>query len=89
MADKIKRVFHFHANGHALSGWFTRPIPKIIEPQVPTVLPTMDALYDGLDQGKDPATALRDAKLSTLKSNAHTVFAKPFYWAPFQLYTGS
>jgi CHAT domain-containing protein len=49
----------------------------------------MDALYDGLDQGKDPAGALRDAKLSILKSNVHTVFAKPFYWAPFQLYAGS
>lgn len=41
MADKIKRVFHFHANGHALSGWFTRPISKIIESQAPTVLPTI------------------------------------------------
>jgi CHAT domain-containing protein len=49
----------------------------------------MDALYVGLDQGQDPATALRNAKLSILKSNAHTVFAKPFYWAPFQLYGGS
>jgi hypothetical protein len=41
MADKIKRVFHFHANGLALSGSFTRPISKIIEVQAPTVLPTI------------------------------------------------
>ena len=49
----------------------------------------MDSLYEGLTRGEDPATALRNAKLSLLKSNAHTVFAKPFYWAPFQLYAGS
>ncbi|HET8923097.1 MAG TPA: CHAT domain-containing tetratricopeptide repeat protein [Candidatus Acidoferrum sp.] len=49
----------------------------------------MDALYNGLRQGKDPATALRDAKLSLLHSNSDTVFKKPFYWAPFQLYAGS
>jgi CHAT domain-containing protein len=49
----------------------------------------MDALYEGLTHGEDPATALRNAKLSILKSNAHTVFAKLFYWAPFQLYAGS
>jgi CHAT domain-containing protein len=49
----------------------------------------MDALYAGLDRGEDPAAALRDAKLLVLKSNANTVFRKPFYWAPFQLYIGS
>jgi len=49
----------------------------------------MDSMYKGLDQGEDPATALRNAKLSLLKSNSRTVFAKPFYWAPFQLYAGS
>jgi CHAT domain-containing protein len=50
----------------------------------------MDALYGGLSQGKDPATALRDAKLSLLHSaDAGSVFKKPFYWAPFQLYAGS
>lgn len=48
----------------------------------------MDSLYDELSQGKDPATALRDAKLAMLHSNANNVFKKPFYWAPFQLYTG-
>jgi CHAT domain-containing protein len=50
----------------------------------------MDALYSGLSQGKDPATALRDAKLSLLHSaDSSSVFKKPFYWAPFQLYAGS
>jgi CHAT domain-containing protein len=49
----------------------------------------MDSLYGGLSQGKDPATALRDAKLSLLHSSSDTVFKKPFYWAPFQLYAGS
>lgn len=49
----------------------------------------MDALYAGLGRGEDPAAALRDAKLLVLKSNANTVFRKPFYWAPFQLYVGS
>jgi len=47
----------------------------------------MDTLYDELSHGKDPATALRDAKLSLLHSD--TVFKKPFYWGPFQLYAGS
>jgi len=49
----------------------------------------MDALYADLERGADPATALRDAKLFILKSNSDTVFRKPFYWAPFQLYAGS
>jgi len=49
----------------------------------------MDALYTNLDRGADPATALRSAKLFILKSNSSTVFRKPFYWAPFQLYGGS
>ena len=47
----------------------------------------MDALYDGLSHGQDPATALRSAKLKLLHSNS--VYRKPFYWAPFQLYAGS
>jgi CHAT domain-containing protein len=48
----------------------------------------MDAFYSGLDRGEDPTAALRNAKLFTLKSNLNTVFHKPFYWAPFQLYVG-
>jgi len=50
----------------------------------------MDTLYGELSQGKDPATALRNAKLALLhSSDSKSVFKKPFYWAPFQLYAGS
>jgi len=50
----------------------------------------MDEFYGGLFQDKDPATALRDAKLRLLhSSDLDSVFKKPFYWAPFQLYAGS
>jgi CHAT domain-containing protein len=50
----------------------------------------MDAFYRQLFQGKDTATALRDAKLTLLhSSDADSVFKYPFYWAPFQLYAGS
>jgi CHAT domain-containing protein len=47
----------------------------------------MDHFYSELRSGEDPAIALRSAKLSLLHSTG--VFRKPFYWAPFQLYTGS
>ena len=47
----------------------------------------MDELYGELKKGKTPDAALRDAKLTLLHSGAS--FRKPFYWAPFQLYTGS
>jgi CHAT domain-containing protein len=47
----------------------------------------MDELYQGLQNGKNPDAALRAAKLSLLHSG--NAFSKPFYWAPFQLYTGS
>ena len=50
----------------------------------------MDSLYRELGNGRDPASALRLAKLSLLhSSNPTSVFRKPFYWAPFQLYAGS
>jgi CHAT domain-containing protein len=49
--------------------------------------PLMDKLYAELARGQDPAAALRTAKLSLLKSDG--VYKKPFYWAPFQLYSGS
>jgi CHAT domain-containing protein len=45
----------------------------------------MDKLYQGLEDGSDPAVALRSAKLALLHSQGK--FASPFYWAPFQLYT--
>ena len=47
----------------------------------------MDQLYGELKKGQSPESALRAAKLSLLHSDG--VFRKPFYWAPFQLYTGS
>ncbi len=47
----------------------------------------MDELYGELKKGELPDAALRHAKLTLLHSNAS--FRKPFYWAPFQLYTGS
>jgi CHAT domain-containing protein/Flp pilus assembly protein TadD len=47
----------------------------------------MNQLYDGLGHGERPEEALRAAKLSLLHSGG--VFRKPFYWAPFQLYTGA
>jgi CHAT domain-containing protein len=45
----------------------------------------MDTLYAELAAGKRPADALRTAKLSLIANpgNLH----KPYYWAPFQLYT--
>jgi CHAT domain-containing protein/Tfp pilus assembly protein PilF len=46
----------------------------------------MDRLYDELKRGQPPDAALRAAKLSLLHSE--DVVRKPFYWAPFQLYTG-
>jgi CHAT domain-containing protein len=47
----------------------------------------MDELYKGLNSGQDPATALRNAKLTLLHSSGN--YRRPFYWAPFQLYAGS
>lgn len=46
----------------------------------------MDALYQGLQGGQTPATALRHAKLLLLHTKGN--FRKPFYWAPFQIYSG-
>lgn len=46
----------------------------------------VDEFYGELKKGKNPRAALRKAKLSLLHGGA---FRSPFYWAPFQLYTGS
>lgn len=46
----------------------------------------MDRFYDEMNKGASPDVALRAAKLSLLHGSA---FHNPFYWAPFQLYTGS
>jgi CHAT domain-containing protein len=43
----------------------------------------MDNFYAGVTSGKSYASALRDAKLQMLQ----TAFKKPYYWAPFQLYS--
>ena len=47
----------------------------------------MAAMYAELVKGSPPDAALRTAKLSLLHSGPP--FHKPYYWAPFQLYTGS
>ena len=46
----------------------------------------MDGLYQGLEDGKAPSAALREAKLALVHSQGK--FREPFYWAPFQIYTG-
>lgn len=48
----------------------------------------MDRFYAGISSGQDPVSALRNAKLALLKGDVHA-FHNPFYWAPFQVYTGS
>lgn len=44
----------------------------------------MDVLYSQIAAGKDPADALRESKLSLIRSNS--VYRKPYYWGPFQIY---
>ena len=43
----------------------------------------MDRMYEQIEAGQPAADALRAAKLSLIQSN----YAKPYYWAPFQIYT--
>ena len=45
----------------------------------------MDSLYEGLQEGKQPDAALRNAKLALLHSPGK--FHKAYYWAPYQIYT--
>ena len=47
----------------------------------------MDHLYSGLEKGRSPDDALREAKLALLHSQG--TYRKPLYWAAFQLYAGS
>jgi len=47
----------------------------------------MDHLYSEIGKGAAPDAALRDAKLALLHSGS--VYRRPFYWAPFELYRGS
>jgi CHAT domain-containing protein len=44
----------------------------------------MDRLYEGIAAGMTPSEALREAKLSLLRSDG--AYRKPFYWAPYQTY---
>jgi CHAT domain-containing protein len=44
----------------------------------------MDKLYESLAAGDPPAKALHKAKLGLLHSG--TIFHKPYYWAPYQIY---
>jgi CHAT domain-containing protein len=46
----------------------------------------MDDLYGEIAKGSAPDAALRHAKLKLLHSG--TVYQKPFYWAPFEIYRG-
>lgn len=46
----------------------------------------MDGLYAGIQNGLPPSAALRQAKLALLHSGGR--FREPFYWAPFQIYSG-
>jgi len=46
----------------------------------------MNSLYQGIEEGLSPSAALRRAKLSLLHSQSG--FRAPFFWAPFQIYTG-
>ena len=47
----------------------------------------MGQVYANLAGGASPSEALRAAKLEMIRSG--TVTAKPYYWAPFQLFVGS
>ena len=47
--------------------------------------PLMSAFYRELAAGRNPADALRSAKLSLL----HGRYPKPYHWAPFQIYSRS
>ncbi|MES2221854.1 MAG: CHAT domain-containing protein [Acidobacteriota bacterium] len=46
----------------------------------------MDRLYGEIQSGHEPDAALRTAKLSLIHSQS--IYRKPLYWAPFQLYAG-
>jgi CHAT domain-containing protein len=47
----------------------------------------MNHMYARIRAGRDPAVALRDAKLVLIRSG--TIQQKPRYWAPFVIYAGS
>ena len=45
----------------------------------------MEGLYGGVRAGRAPGVALRESKLRLLRSG--TAYRKPFYWAPFVVFT--
>jgi CHAT domain-containing protein len=45
----------------------------------------MDELYAGLEAGRTPARALREAKLALIRAGGQP--AGPYYWGPFQIFT--
>jgi len=47
----------------------------------------MADFYSRLTRGAAPTDALREAKLRLVHSSG--AYRKPFYWGPFQLYTGA
>jgi CHAT domain-containing protein len=47
----------------------------------------MAGLYRQIAAGKEVTDALRAAKLALIHQGG--AYAKPFYWAPFQLYVGA
>jgi CHAT domain-containing protein len=47
----------------------------------------MGQVYARVAAGASPGDALRAAKLEMIRSGAAT--AKPYYWAPFQLFVGA
>ena len=49
-----------------------------------STLELMAGLYEGLARGSAPADALRTAQLALIRGGG--AYAKPFYWAPFELY---
>ena len=68
-----------HAGAHSV-------VAALWEASDASTVQLMDRFYDELDKGASPGVALRAAKLTLLHSQG---FRNPFYWAPFQLYTGS
>jgi CHAT domain-containing protein/tetratricopeptide (TPR) repeat protein len=72
-----------HAGAHNVVG----ALWEVNDSAAPQIMGTF---YSELSKGKNPASALRTAKLTLLHNqDPDIVFKKPFYWAPFQLYTGS
>ena len=47
----------------------------------------MGRSYANMAAGASPSEALRAAKLEMIRSGSAT--AKPYYWAPFQLFVGA